>query len=151
MIGKKDKFLRLSKSIISTKEIFAVKNILKRGFLGMGPEVKKFENNLKDYLGRDVVCFNSGTAALQISLQACGIGQGHEVLVPSITYVASFQAISATGAVPVSCDIDMENMQISLINLKKEFPTKQKLLCLCILPDHHHNYQRFINLRKIIN
>ena len=56
-----------------------------------------------------------------ISLQACGIGQGHEVLVPSITYVASFQAISATGAVPVSCDIDMENMQISLINLKKNF------------------------------
>ena len=61
MIGKKDKFLRLSKSIISSKEIFAVKNILKRGFLGMGPEVKKFENNLMDYLGRDVVCFNSGT------------------------------------------------------------------------------------------
>ena len=132
MIGKKDKFLRLSKSIISTKEIFAVKNILKRGFLGMGPEVKKFENNLKDYLGRDVVCFNSGTAALQIALQACGIGEGHEVLVPSITYVASFQAISATGAVPVSCDIDMENMQISLINLKKRISNKTK----AIMPVH---------------
>lgn len=103
MTGPKIKLLRLSKSIISNKEILAVKNILKKGFLGMGPEVEKFENILTRYFKREVVCFNSGTAALQVALQACGVGRNDEVLVPSITYVASYQAISATGARPVSC------------------------------------------------
>ena len=132
MTGPKIKLLRLSKSIISNKEILAVKNILKKGFLGMGPEVEKFENILTRYFKREVVCFNSGTAALQVALQACGVGRNDEVLVPSITYVASYQAISATGARPVSCDIDLENMQFSLIDLKKRVSRKTK----AIMPVH---------------
>ena len=54
MTEPKIKLLRLSKSIISNKEILAVKNILKKGFLGMGPEVEKFENILTRYFKREV-------------------------------------------------------------------------------------------------
>ena len=64
----------------------------------MGPEVEKFEKLLKNFFKREVCCFNSGTAALQIAIQSCGIGKGDEILVPCITYVATYQAISATGS-----------------------------------------------------
>ena len=132
MTGNKMKLLRLSKSVISIRERKAVEKVLKKGFLGMGPEVYQFEKDLKSFFKREVVCFNSGTAALQIALQASGIGANDEVLVPSITYVASYQAISATGAKPISCDIDLKNMQVSLIDLKKKVTKKTK----AIMPVH---------------
>jgi len=98
--------IRLSKSTLTEDDKSAVLDVLNREFLGMGPEVKKFETELETYFSRSVVAVNSGTAALHAALQGCGIGRGDEVLVPSLTYVATFQAISATGATPVACDID---------------------------------------------
>jgi dTDP-4-amino-4,6-dideoxygalactose transaminase len=98
--------IRLSKSTITEADKKSVLAVLDKEFLGMGPEVKRFEEELELFFSRNVVTVSNGTAALQLALQGCGIGEGDEVLVPSLTYVASFQAISATGAIPVACDID---------------------------------------------
>lgn len=98
--------IRLSKSVIGPREKEAVLGVLECGYLGMGDEVRRFEVALTRYMDRPAVCVNTGTAALHLALQACGIGAGDEVLVPSLTYIASFQAISATGARPIACDID---------------------------------------------
>ena len=98
--------IRLSKSCLGDTEKQAVWGVLEREYLGMGAEVQKFESDLSKYLERQVSCVVNGTAALHLALQACGIGPGDEVLVPSLTYVASFQAIAATGAKPVACDIN---------------------------------------------
>lgn len=123
---------RLSKSIISNIELKNVKSVLKREYLGLGPEVAKFESKLKKYFGRDVVCVNSGTAALHLALQACEIGKGDDVLVPCVTYVATYQAITATGAKPVLCDVNPKNMTICLKDLKKKFTKK----CKVVIPVH---------------
>ena len=57
-----------------------------------------------------------------------GIKKNDEVLVPSITYVATYQAITAVGAKPVGCDINEEDLQISIKDIKKKFfGTKMKL------------------------
>tara|TARA_B110000037_G_C17085752_1_gene491898 strand:+ start:603 stop:1748 length:1146 start_codon:yes stop_codon:yes gene_type:complete len=124
----RQELIRLSKSDISEREIKSVVNVLKKGFLGMGEEVKTFESKLSNYLGREVVCVVNGTAALQLALQACGIGQGDEVLVPSLTYVASYQAIIATGAIPVSCDVDQKDLIICLLDAKKKITRKTKAI-----------------------
>ena len=125
----KKKIIRLSKSCITKKEISFVTKILKKEFLGIGPEVKKFEDELKAFFKRDVVCFNSGTAALHVALQSIGIKPNDEVLVPSVTYVATFQAISATGAKPIMCDIDLNTLQICIKSIKKKISQiKLKLL-----------------------
>jgi len=129
----KQKIIRLSKSCLSKKEKNFVKKILDKEFLGMGPEVKKFENELKVFFKRDVVCFNSGTAALQVALQSIGIKPNDEVLVPTITYIASFQAISASGAKPIMCDIDPNTLQICLDSIKKNITQKTK----AIMPVHY--------------
>ncbi len=129
----KKRIIRLSKSCLTQKEKSFVKKILDKEFLGMGPEVKNFENELKVFFKRDVVCFNSGTAALQVALQSIGIKPNDEVLVPSITYIASFQAISASGAKPIMCDIDPNTLQICLNSIKKNITKKTK----AIMPVHY--------------
>ncbi len=105
-LSKPGKLIRLSKSCLSPAEKSAVMSVLDREYLGMGAEVQQFEQALSEYFGRPVVCVVNGTAAVHLAIQACGIGRGDEVLVPSLTYVATFQAISATAAKPVACDID---------------------------------------------
>ncbi len=106
------KVIRLSKSCIGESEKNAVMGVLDREFFGMGAEVKQFEEALTEFFGRPAVCVVNGTAALHLALQSCGIGHGDEVLVPSLTYVASFQAISATGAKPVACDVDARTLTL---------------------------------------
>ncbi len=120
--------IKLSKSCISIKEIKAVNKVLSKEYLGMGPEVKKFENDLNFFFKREVVCVSSGTAALQLALQALGIKKGDEVLVPAITYVATFQAISATGAKLIMCDVDKDNLIISIKDAKKKLTKKTKVI-----------------------
>ena len=126
------KTIKLSKSCLSSKEKKAVIDVLNKEFLGMGPYVKKFEKSLSNFFSRNVVCFNSGTAAIHVALQACGIKKNDEVLVPSITYVATYQAITAVGAKPIGCDINLDDLQISIQDLKKKITKKTK----AIIPVH---------------
>ena len=130
---KHNKLIRLSKSCLSDAEKQAVMGVLDREFLGMGPDVDQFEKALSDFFGRPVICVVNGTAALHLALQACGIGRGDEVLLPSLTYIASFQAISATGASSVSCDINSETFLLDLENAKKRITQKTK----AIMPVHY--------------
>ena len=107
--------------------------VLEGEYLGMGTEVQQFEEALSKYFGRSAVCVVNGTAALQLALQSCGIGIGDEVLVPSLTYIASFQAISATGAKPVACDISSETYLLDLSDAQKRITDKTK----AIMPVHY--------------
>ena len=116
------KKIRLSKSSISAKEKVAVKEVLNKEFLGIGEEVQKFEQEIKSFISteKEVVCVNTGTAALHISLAALNMKKNDEVLVPSITYVATYQAISATGALPVSCDVKEDTLFMDLDDAEKK-------------------------------
>jgi dTDP-4-amino-4,6-dideoxygalactose transaminase len=125
--------LRLSKASLGGAELEAVQRPLQNCFLGMGAEVEAFEQELAAYLGRPVVCVVNGTAALQLALEACGISRGDEVLVPSLTYVASFQAISATGATPVACDIDEQFCTLDVNDAERRITH----LTRAIMPVHY--------------
>jgi dTDP-4-amino-4,6-dideoxygalactose transaminase len=130
---KPEKLIRLSKSCLGEEEKQAVMGVLQREYLGMGAEVQQFEQALTEFFGRPAVCVVNGTAALQLALQACGIGSGDEVLVQSLTYVASFQAISATGAKPVACDIDPETLTLDWRDAAKRLTSKTK----AVMPVHY--------------
>ncbi len=130
---KSKQMIRLSKSCIGDAEKLAVMGVLDREFLGMGAEVQQFEQALTEFLGRPATCVVNGTAALQLALQACGIGHGDEVLVQSLTYVASFQAISATGARPVACDIEPSTLTLDWRDAEKRLTPKTK----AVVPVHY--------------
>ena len=125
--------IQLSKSCLSDAEKQAVIGVLDREYLGMGIEVQQFEEALSEFFGRPAVCVVNGTAALHLALQAYGIDRGDEVLVPSLTYIASFQAISATGAKPIACDINEGTYLLDLADAEKRVTAKTK----AIMPVHY--------------
>jgi dTDP-4-amino-4,6-dideoxygalactose transaminase len=128
-----ENLIRLSKSVIGDAEKQAVMGVLDNEFLGMGKKVQEFENMLSKFFGRSAACVNTGTAALHLALQALGIRPGDEVLVQSITYVASFQAISATGAKPIPCEIDPDTITIDIKDAEKFLTDNTK----AIMPVHY--------------
>lgn len=84
-----------------------VAQVMEEGSFILGPDVARFEEHFAAYLGaRHCVGVESGTGALQLALQAMGIGEGDEVVIPANTYIASAIAISAIGARPVLVDVD---------------------------------------------
>ncbi len=122
--------IRLSKSVVGEEEMQALARAIEAGYLGMGSEVQLFEEEIRQFLGtpHDVICVNTGTAALHLALQALGIGPGDEVLAPSLTYVATFQAISATGAKAVACDVCLERAFIDLDDAAKRLSPRSKAI-----------------------
>lgn len=127
--------VRLSKCSISNAEIESVSQVLLSEYLGMGEKVSEFEKKIKDYLGTqfEVVCVNTGTSALHLALECLGLSTGDEVLVPSLTYVASFQAISATGAVPISCEINPSTLFLDINDAEQKLTKRTKV----IMPVHY--------------
>jgi dTDP-4-amino-4,6-dideoxygalactose transaminase len=127
--------IRLSKSCVGEEEKTAVARVIDAGYLGMGREVQLFEEELQAYLGTSlqVICVNTGTAALHLAVQCLDIGPGDEVLVPSITYVASFQAVAAAGAKPVACDVTLGRAFIDLVDAERRLTSRTK----AIMPVHY--------------
>jgi dTDP-4-amino-4,6-dideoxygalactose transaminase len=72
-----------------------------------GPLVAKFESEFADYCGtKHCVTVNTGTAALEVALRGAGISTGQRVAVPAMTFVATAQAVTQAGAMPVLVDVD---------------------------------------------
>lgn len=138
-----NKNIRLSKCSVGQEERDAVLRVLDSEYFGMGKEVQLFEEELKKYLQTEmhVICVNTGTAALHLAIQCLDLKHGDEVLVPSITYVASHQAIAATGAKPVSCDVLEESCFIDLSDAEKRITKNTK----AIMPVHYASDSSKIN------
>jgi dTDP-4-amino-4,6-dideoxygalactose transaminase len=108
--------IRLSKSVVGKAESEAVAHVIEDiGYLGMGATVGELEHQLEDYIGggRRAICVNSGTAALHLAVQAV-TRPGDDVLVPSFTFVSSYQAITGAGCRPISCDINPDTLTLDL-------------------------------------
>ena len=133
------KIIRLSKSDISQHEVNMVSQVLNNEYLGMGSDVIKFEKQLSEiFQDAEVVCVNSGTAALHLALQAIGIGEGDEVITSSLSYIATHQAIAATGATIIFADIDPMTGSLSLAQIKQKISPKTK----AIMPVHYASDSR---------
>jgi dTDP-4-amino-4,6-dideoxygalactose transaminase len=87
-------------------DIEVVAETYRSGWLSMGPETERLEEAFAAYTGsRAAVAVANGTAALHLMCAAAGLGPSDEVLVPSLTFVATANAVAYTGARPVFADI----------------------------------------------
>src|SRR6266853_6233583 len=105
------------KPLIEQEEFNAARESLELGWLGMGSYVGEFEESLKNFLGatdRYVAAVSTGHAAIHLGLLVIGVGAGDEVITPAFNNAADFQAILATGAKPVFCDIEEDSLCIDL-------------------------------------
>ncbi|MHA2039482.1 MAG: DegT/DnrJ/EryC1/StrS family aminotransferase [Promethearchaeota archaeon] len=120
-----------------------------------GNKVKEFERACADYLGvNDCVAVNSGTSALFLSLVACGIGPGDEVIVPACTFVGTANAVLYTGAKVRLVDICLNSWLIDFNKIQGIFNEKTKAIIgvhlygnpsnISLSPIHLRGYPAFI-------
>lgn len=109
---------------------------INKGFVStFGPYVLKFEQKFARYLGTgQVVSTQSGTAALHIVLYELEIGQGDEVIVPALTFIATVNPVKYVGAKPVFVDVDLDTWNISSKEVEKKITKKTK----AIIPVHFY-------------
>lgn len=114
------KFIPLSEPNIGKEEIEAVSKTLKSGWVSSaGPDIIKFEKRCASYLGaKYAVACSNGTAALQLSLHALGVKDGHDILLPSLSFIATANAISYIRATPIFLDISEKTLCLDLFKAK---------------------------------
>lgn len=125
--------ISVSRPSLGPEELRAVEDVFRSGWLGLGSVTRRFEEALERHLGcKHAVAVNTGTSALHIALSAFGIGRDDEVLVPSITFAASVQAILATGATPVFCEVDERTLLIDVDDVARRIGPRTR----AVMPVH---------------
>lgn len=126
-------YLVFGSPLISDDEIAEVVSVLKSGWIGTGPKVHQFEEDFKNYIGaKHAVAVSSCTAGLHLSVIALGIQPGDEVIVPTMTFAATANAVIHAGAKPVFVDVDRYKMTIDVDDVRKKITSKTK----AIIPVH---------------
>jgi dTDP-4-amino-4,6-dideoxygalactose transaminase len=118
---------------IDEEEIQAVVEALRSGWLSTGPKTKCFEDAFAKYIGaRHALAVSSGTAALHLSLEAIGLKERDEVLVPTVTFTATAEVPTYFKAKPVLVDIEPLHFNVSLEDAERKITQKTRVM----LPVH---------------
>lgn len=129
----RDNYLVFGSPLIENDEINEVVDTLKSGWVGTGPKVHRFEEEFKEYVGaKYAMAVSSCTAGLHLAAVVLDLQPGDEVLVPSMTFAASANAIIHAGAKPVLVDVDKSKMTIDLEDAKNKITEKTR----AIVPVH---------------
>jgi len=119
---------------LGPEELEAVRSVFDSGWLGMGEVTNQFERRLAQFLGaRHVVAVGCGTAALHLALDALELEPEAEVIVPSLTFVATVQAIRMAGATPVFCEVRPETLNLDPADALARITSRTRV----ILPVHY--------------
>jgi perosamine synthetase len=130
----KNDFLLFHKPFISEEEIDEIVDTVRSGWISMGPKTIRFENNFSEYIGVNrSVAVSSWTAAGHLSLEAFGINEGDEVILPTMTFPATAEIVCYFKAKPVMVDVDEDTLNISLEAIEKAITSKTK----AIIPVHY--------------
>ncbi len=119
---------------LGADELDAIARVFDSRWLGYGDVTQAFERELAEYLGvRRVVAVNSGTAALHLALEGLGLQAGDEVIVPSLTFVSTVQAIVLAGATPVFCEVDPDTLCLDVEDVARRVTARTR----SVVPVHY--------------
>lgn len=112
---KDSEFIPFGRPNFSEEEIEAVARVMRSGWIGMGAEVLKFEEELAEFVNApEVVSVNACTSALFLSLLVEGVGEGDEVICPSLTWCSTANAVLYLRGIPVFSDVDPNTLCTSV-------------------------------------
>lgn len=112
-MNRQEKIIPISKPFFDEKEEKAIAAVIRSGWVMQGPKVAEFEKVFADYVGsKYAVAVSSGTAALHLGLMALGVKLGDRVVIPSLSFIATANAVVHCGADPIFIDIDDKTYNI---------------------------------------
>ncbi|RLE49259.1 MAG: pyridoxal-5'-phosphate-dependent protein [Candidatus Methanomethylicota archaeon] len=132
----------INRPIIGEEEVSAVIQVLRSGILTNptpqgGEKVREFEKQLASYLGvKEVIAVNSGTSALLASYLTLNVKRSSEVLMPSLTFVATANAALLAGLRPVFVDVNLEDYTLDINDLEKKVTRNT----VAIVPVHLYGF-----------
>jgi perosamine synthetase len=130
-------FLPFHRAAIEQEEIDAVIEVLRSGWLTSGPRVKEFETSFARFTGAaHALAVNSCTSALHLALIACGVQEGDEVILPTMTFAASGEVVLYCRARPVLVDCAKDSFHIDTRQIESAITRRTR----AILPVHYAGY-----------
>lgn len=122
---------------IGQEEIDSVAEVMRSGWLGLGPKTEQFEVEFAASVGsRFAAALNSGTAALHLALDILRIGPGDEVIVPSMTFISTVHAVRYVGANPVFADIEDDSLNLSVVDIERKITPRTKAVIVVHMGGH---------------
>jgi perosamine synthetase len=131
-------FYPISAPSIGDEDIALVTDAIKSGWVSsLGPYLDEFEAEFARYCGtKYALTTSNGTTALHLALLACGISQGDEVIVPDLTFIATANAVSHSGALPIPVDIESTSLCIDANAIRNAITPNTK----AIVPVHLYGH-----------
>ena len=128
-----NEFIPFHKPSIGEQEVQSVVETLNSGWLTTGSKVKSFEEDFARYVGsKHAIAVNSATAALHLALDAVGIKEGDEVIVPTMTFAATAEVVLYFKAKPVLLDCQSDTFNLDPTQIETALTSKTK----AIIPVH---------------
>jgi dTDP-4-amino-4,6-dideoxygalactose transaminase len=149
--------IQLFKVFMADTAANEVSNVLNSGYIGQGPKVEEFENNIKEYFNQDYAfTTNAGTSSLHLALHLLkkpyynwpGIEEGDEVLATAMTCTASNWPILANGLKIKWVDIDPETLNMDLDDLARKITPKTKAIMLVHWGGYPNDLDKIKDIQK---
>ncbi len=130
----KENYIPFHKPLITEDEINEVVDTIKSGWWTTGPKTLRFEREFGSYIGaKHSLAVSSWTAAAHLALEAIGLREGDEVIVPAITFTATAEIVCYFKAKPVIVDVDKNSFNINPDEIEKNITDKTR----AIIPVHY--------------
>lgn len=121
----------VSRPWFGAEEESAVVATLRSRWVAEGPRVAEFEKAFAAYLGQaQAIAVSSGTTGLHLALQALGLGPGDEVIVPSLSFIATANSVVHAGATPVFADVDLATYNLSVASAEAALSSRTRAILL---------------------
>jgi len=126
-----------------------IDNVLNNGSFIIGNEVQKFESQFSEYIGTKYgLGVNSGSDALFMAIKSLDIGEGHEVITVSHTFISTVDAISRNNAIPVFVDIDPTTYCIDISEIESHITDKTRAIIVVHLYGHPADMDPILKIAK---
>lgn len=141
--------INVFKPALWEEEVMAVSQVLRSGWIGMGPKVSEFEGSFSSYLGWEVysLAMNSATAGLHLAVMMLGV-EGYEVITTAMTFVSTNHAILYNGGIPVFTDIQRDTLNIDPDQIEKNITSRTKAIIVVHYGGHACDMDRIMDIAR---
>jgi len=142
-------FLPFHRPDIGEEEISQVLGVLRSGWLTTGPKVREFEQEFAAMVGaKHAVAVNSCTAALHLSLEAAGVSEGDEVILPTMTFAATAEVVAYFKARPVLVDCVEDTLNLDIGRIEASITDKTKAIIPVHFAGHPCDMKRILSIAR---